>query len=186
MTVFLALDLDEAARARATAISDRFRAQVKASWVRADKLHLTLVFLGNPSEEAVRDLEPPLGALARRCSPFSLRLEGAGLFETARAPSVLWLGVGGDLPALHALQRRALEALAAFLPRDADRPFVPHVTLARAKAHGAFEPVRTALEGFEAAAFSITHLTLYLSTHDRYRPLARLPFGHAAGENPGP
>ena len=68
-----------------------------------------------------------LGSRRARCG--SARRAPSG---RARAPRVLWIGLGGDVPALLALQSR----LAARLLREAgfaleDRPFSPHITLAR-------------------------------------------------------
>jgi 2'-5' RNA ligase len=58
---------------------------------------------------------------------------GLGTFGPPAAPRVVWAGVGGDLPALVALQERLAGALEARgFPREA-RPFAPHLTLARLK-----------------------------------------------------
>ncbi len=144
---------------------ERHRAEVTAKWLRTDKLHVTLRFLGHPTAAELADLRPVVEAITREAPPFTLSLRGVGFFATARAPSVVWLGVDGQLPQLHALQR-------ALHPAD-DRPFVPHVTLARAQTSGSLERLEPALRGFTSPPFVIDHVTLYESTHEHYRPLFR-------------
>lgn len=165
MSVFLALDLDEPVRAEVTHLVETHRATVDASWLRADKHHLTLVFLGNPTADQVDGFAPRFEAVARAHRPFSLRLSGAGTFVTARAPAVLWLGVDGELAALRALQRDAAEGLGE--PRE----YVPHVTLGRAHTPGAFDALAHTLASFGTRTFDVTRLSLFESTHHQYRVL---------------
>lgn len=172
MSFFLAVDLDDTVRAEVVACIEAHRPSVIAKWLRADKLHLTLRFLGHPTPDSLTALEPVARAITARTSPFTLRLRAAGFFVTARAPSVLWLGVDGDLAPLRELQ-------AALTPADDTRPFVPHVTLARAQSPGALEALEPHLRDFTSSPFRIDHLTLYESTHDQYRAVFRLGFGHA-------
>lgn len=83
--------------------------------------HVTLAFLGDDADPGSVDAQ--LGrALAGRPA-FDLRLEGAGAF--GRGP--VWVGVGGDLPALHALAA----AVAGATGVGTDRPYRPHLTVGR-------------------------------------------------------
>ncbi len=182
VTVFLAIDLDDAVRTRAAAVIEQARPTVDARWVRADKLHLTLVFLGNPAAEQVETLRARASAVAARHRPFGLRLSGVGTFGTARAPSVLWLGVSGDLGRLHALQADArahllLDDLPGVQPIERERPYAPHVTLARSKDGHPFGALEASLRTFESPSFHVGHVTLYESTASEYRPLHRASLG---------
>ncbi len=161
LSVFVAIDLDERARAEVAGVIDQHRASVEAKWLPPQKLHLTVVFLGNPQPEP---LIPKLDALAATAKPFSLELTGSGIFETERAAAVLWLGVGGDLEQLRALQRAASQQLG-----DEPREYVPHVTLGRAHVPGAYDETARALQRFRGARFEVRHLTLYESTHHSFR-----------------
>lgn len=176
MSAFVAIDLSVSARSEAQAVVDAARRRFDAKWLPPEKLHVTVLFLGNPKPAELEALTPELDALALRHRPFTLRLEGAGTFVTTRAPAVLWLGVGGGLAALHALHVDATRLTGA---PDA-REYRPHLTLARAHTDGFFEPLREALRGFVGTPFTVDGLALYESTHHRYHVLHRAPFGGGA------
>lgn len=173
MSVFLALDLDDAVRGEVMSLTSVQRTTVQAKWVSAEKLHLTLVFLGNPDVAQVKAKLDVHGA------PRSLQLHlaGAGTFQTARAPSVLWLDVAGELGRLHELQRTLRERLGV----EERQPYRPHVTLARAHSSPtALDPLAEAFSRFSSSPFEVTHLTLYESTHHAFHVLHRvvLSTGH--------
>lgn len=182
MSVFLAVDLDDVVRAKVVALIDAHRASIDAKWLRADKLHLTLVFLGNATTEHVATFMPRLDALASRHQPFELSLAGAGTFGTARAPSVSWLGVRGALEALSTLQADAArvlltQPLPGLKSETHERHFTPHVTLARSRREAAFVELTRTLADFTTPNFLVDHLTLYESSHAVYRPLHQVRLG---------
>lgn len=170
MSVFLAVDLDLHTRTQVAALMDTLRPRFEAKWLRTDKLHCTLVFLGNPTAAQLAAWPPLLDALALRHQGFSLQLAGAGTFVTARAPSVLWLGVGGALEPLHALQADAARTLGG-----EEREYLPHVTLARARQEGSLEVLLPELAPFQSAPFAVRHLALYESNNHTYRVLHQSP-----------
>ena len=178
MSVFLAVDLDDPTRALATGLIETHRGMAasgqKVKWLRPDKLHCTLVFLGNPSADQVAAWVPVVDEVARRHSPFSLRLAGAGCFSTARAPSVLWLGVDGEVERLLSLQLELTAPLTPTLsPLRREREYLPHVTLARAQGHSFFDSLSDELKDFSSPAFCVGHLSLYESSSEVYRVVHR-------------
>jgi RNA 2',3'-cyclic 3'-phosphodiesterase len=131
---FIALDLSEAARA---ALRGELRRLTQAlpdvRFVDPASLHLTLAFLGELDDETLAAVIALAGEVARHAAPFELALAGLGVFGPPAAPRVVWAGVGGETRPLLALQRRLAAALeAAGFPRE-QRPFAPHLTLARLK-----------------------------------------------------
>lgn len=175
MSVFLAVDLDAPTRALAAGLIETHRAMwPKARWLRTDKLHCSLVFLGYPSAHQLTAWAPLIDALASRHQPFSLRLAGAGTFSTKRAASVLWLGVGGMLGPLAALQRDT-ETTFGLAAKEA---FIPHVTLARDQLAGTFDALKSDLSSFGSADFEIKGLSLYESTSEVYRVIHAAPLSH--------
>jgi 2'-5' RNA ligase len=91
---------------------------------------VTLQFLGRTSDEAARCVVEKLGTL--RAERVPVRIEGLGFFERA---GVFWAGVALT-PKLLALQQKVVAATrgCGFLPED--RPYRPHITLARVKGRG--------------------------------------------------
>lgn len=102
-------------------------------WVDPHSIHLTLKFLGDAPSTQRTELEEALAAAASGHPAFELALADLGCFPNVRRPRVVWVGLSGDLEALHAL-RDAVEAHIAPLgyPTE-DRPFRPHLTLGRVR-----------------------------------------------------
>jgi RNA 2',3'-cyclic 3'-phosphodiesterase len=100
-------------------------------WVDASLLHVTLAFLGEQPPERLEVLERVGAAAAAASRGGALRLGQAGHFGSKRAPRVLWVDLAGDLEALVALQGRLDAGLRAAGFALEDRPFRPHITLAR-------------------------------------------------------
>ncbi len=90
--------------------------------VKPENVHLTLLFLGEVDSGRLPSLLDALASL--RFAPFPLVTTRFGFFS-----SVFWLGVSltPELSSLDGLVRRSL---APFAFRE-DRPFSPHLTLAR-------------------------------------------------------
>ncbi len=157
-----------------------------ARWQPAEKLHLTIRFIGDVDAGAMRRLEgalPPIPVPA-----FDLALGGMGLFPPRGAPRALWIGVAPPEPAelakLHTYTGRVLARLG--LPADR-RAFAPHVTLARLRR----SPIPAVMDFVARNAllrpppFPATHLNLYSSvlarSGSRYRVEAAFPLETQAG-----
>lgn len=100
------------------------RAVPPANW------HITLRFVGSADEVATDRLFAQLDEMERP-GPFTVRLEGLGAFPRPRSAAVLWMGVedpSGSLVA--AADATELAVQAAGFPAE-ERPFHPHLTLAR-------------------------------------------------------
>ena len=132
--VFCAVELPQTARGLVLGHIARLKEKVphaKASWARDANLHLTLKFLGEIPTALVADFSKAVSLAITNVQPFSIRLEQTGAFPKQGQPRVLWIGISdfsGNLGELHAhLEDQA--AIAGF-EKD-DRPFHPHLTLAR-------------------------------------------------------
>jgi 2'-5' RNA ligase len=109
-----------------------------ASWVPAERLHLTLVFLGEVDAAKLEALGTTLRPVFAASPRMRLRLAGAGTFPPDRPARVAWVGVEGRAVSsdvrdpLAAIERRTRIALAPLLDRPLeDRPYHAHVTVAR-------------------------------------------------------
>jgi 2'-5' RNA ligase len=123
-----------------------------ARWVRTDNLHLTLRFLGATPPDRVGDVAAAMRDAAAGWSAFEVRLAGAGAFPSANRPRVLWLGVARGAGAAEAIAG-ALQGPLATLgwPRD-ERPFKPHLTVARCDAASIADGARAAAALITGAA----------------------------------
>ena len=132
--VFLALDLSATARdALRRELRRLARALPTVRLADPADLHLTLAFLGELDDAALAAVTAVASEVAQGTAPFHLALARLGVFGPPTAPRVIWVGVGGETGRLLALQRRLADALAAQgFPRE-QRPFAPHLTLARLK-----------------------------------------------------
>jgi RNA 2',3'-cyclic 3'-phosphodiesterase len=102
-----------------------------ASWALDTNLHLTLKFFGEIPQTSVAEISAAASRAVAGLGPFSIRLEQTGAFPKQGQPRVLWIGISdpsGKLSELHT----QLENEAANACFDADdRPFHPHLTIAR-------------------------------------------------------
>jgi 2'-5' RNA ligase len=110
-------------------------------WVDPTGIHLTLKFLGNIPSKQVAEITEAIEEAAKGISPFHLEISGLGAFPSLRQARVFWVGVGGEMDRLSRLQQNIDSALAALGFAKEERPFVPHLTLARIR-EGASPPER--------------------------------------------
>ncbi len=110
-------------------------------WVGPGGIHLTLKFLGNIPSKRVTEITEAIKEAAQGISPFNLEISGLGAFPSIRQARVLWVGIGGEVDKLSRLQKNIDSALAALGFAKEERPFVPHLTLARIR-EGASPPER--------------------------------------------
>jgi RNA 2',3'-cyclic 3'-phosphodiesterase len=109
----------------------RFGAPVK--WVDPAGIHVTLKFLGQTQANVISDIERELEWGLNALRAFDLTLGEPGVFPTARAPRVLWIGLGGDLPSLHRAHDIVDESIAPLGFPSETKPFAPHLTLGRVR-----------------------------------------------------
>ena len=178
--VALPRDLHERLTTHINSIRDTVP-DARASWSRADNIHLTLKFLGDISLLQVEKLSQAASRSVEDIAPFKIVLEQTGIFPPHGSPRVLWIGVNdleGKLGELHA---RLEEAAARSGFQKEPRPFRPHLTLARlrqpqhartlASAHKAME--------FEPAEIAVSELLVIRSelssTGSHYTTISQHP-----------
>jgi 2'-5' RNA ligase len=149
-----------------------------ASWVAAERLHLTLAFLGDVGEDRLVRLGPGLAEAAGSVAPFALRVRGGGAFPRPQRPRVLWAGIDGDVDALARLARATRRAARAARIEVERAPYVPHVTVARVRRQPFAEgpAVVAALDAVVGEPWTVTEVVLMSSTlgpKPSYEPLGR-------------
>ncbi len=144
--------------------------------------HVTVAFLGDVAEEQIPDASAALAAAAERAAPVQLRIAGGGRFGRG-AFTVLWAGIAGqtsqDLSAFGGLARAVRHELRrARLPYD-DKPFRPHLTLARPGGRLPDEEIQAdvaALHDYQGTPFAVDDVWLFrsrLGPHPSHEPVSR-------------
>lgn len=184
LRLFVAAEIPDAQRAAVASAVAPLRGSVAgARWTAQAGWHVTLKFLGAVAEERLESVSAVCASVAGACpGPAEARLTSLGAFPSARLARVVWVGLdepagvlAGAAAALE--QRFRAEGFTA-----EDRPWRPHLTLARLKLPG---PVELPTAQVGADPFAISELVLFRSqlrpTGADYQALGRFPLGAPAG-----
>src|SRR5262245_27980541 len=136
MRLFLAAEIDAGVRAKVAALPRELSSlTTRARWTRTEGLHLTLRFFGEVAPERAESLGAKLAEALAGLPAFELELRGGGVFPDRGRPRVLWVGVAHPPQALFDLVSRAEACARALGFTQEDRPFSPHLTVARFREH---------------------------------------------------
>jgi RNA 2',3'-cyclic 3'-phosphodiesterase len=168
LRAFLAIDPPEEILHAIGGIQGRLQRMIRGEvrWVRPEAIHLTLKFFGDIPESAVVDIAAVVEKAVAGVAPFFLEIGGAGVFPDQRRPQVLWLGMNGDVPRLLGLQQVLEGELGKVGFPAEERPFRPHLTLARIKSSRGLTGLERALEkgeGYAAGQFTASGIALLRS-----------------------
>jgi len=101
-------------------------------WVEEHNIHITLKFLGETEEQLIPAIGQAVNTVALATAPFSLRLNGIGIFGSSYQPRVVWAGID-PYEHLSSLMNHVHESLVSVgFERDRQN-LVPHLTLGRIK-----------------------------------------------------
>lgn len=177
MRAFIAIELPVPVKEALEALINRLRQSgAKASWVKPGNIHLTLRFLGELPETDVNRLGERLALAYQGVSPFELSVAGVGAFPNLRKPSVVWTGVApleGPLARAQAIAENA--AVEIGLPPE-QKPFRPHLTVARIRDARRLGDLRARLareQGFQGGAFQVDSVSLFSSQLTPQGPIHR-------------
>lgn len=154
-----------------------------ARWIALENQHVTLKFLGSTPSDRFGAVCDVIRMVAAGHVPSHVSLTRLGVFPSPRRARVLWVGIDDDAALL---SRLASDLQSSFEPLgypSEERPFTPHLTLARFKS-----PVR--VEGslpassFEDLSFAVESVDLFRSRlHPKgalYELLEAFPLGRKA------
>ena len=136
LRAFVALDLDALSLRRIVRTSDRLRmasGAPAATWTTADKMHITLKFAGQLDAAAVVPIGQALRTLAEgkpAPAPCTVKLDAFPKMAQARVVVAELVDASGDITKIAASIDKVT---AKYGVAKEDRPFRPHVTLARLK-----------------------------------------------------
>jgi 2'-5' RNA ligase len=173
--LFVAAEIGEALPSRATELILELRKRTvgaapraKVTWLTSERLHITIRFIGEVDDSrgaAIRAaLESPLDV-----APFDLTLAGTGAFPKGGAPRVMWAGVEQGRDDLIAVEREVTSRLDALGIPAEDRPYSPHLTLARVREAAGLRSA-TLLEGLEDRSLGTTRIDAITLFQSRLSP----------------
>ena len=127
-------------------------------------MHLTVRFIGATDEERLVALQRAL-VPAFETPRFTLTVEGTGAFPPKGPPRVVWAGLEDGRDQLLALERELTGRLSTIGIPPEDRPYSPHLTLARVRDPAGLRPA-SLLDGLQTHTFGhsgIDAITLFES-----------------------
>ncbi len=185
MRLFCGVEFPAPVRARVMQHIDRLRSLkpgVQASWSRDTNVHLTIKFLGNVPAHRVSSLTQAASVAVAGIRPFPVSLSQTGAFPKSGSPRVLWIGIDDPTRKLAQLQVQLEEECAREgFPKE-ERPFHPHLTIARLrKPPGARELAHAHEElGFDLVEVGVSELVVIRSElsnkGSRYTVISRHQF----------
>lgn len=183
---FIAIEAVDEVHARVLQVIDQLTAiSNNVKWVEPDKLHWTLHFLGDITDEDVAHVCRLVGKVAVRHEPFLLTAQGVGAFPKPERPRTLWVGAGDGGEPLCRLQADLEEGLAKLGFRGENRRYVPHLTLGRVHRGRESGPqlpdMLSELTEFDGGTMEVAEVTVYASVLERegaiYHVLSRAELG---------
>ncbi|MBS0166752.1 MAG: RNA 2',3'-cyclic phosphodiesterase [Nitrospira sp.] len=145
---FLAVELSEGLRRQIATVQQDLQSRlgdasskaVRIAWVQPSSIHLTMRFLGDTDEQLLEPMREALATVRRSHPTIQISIDRLQAFPSLRQPRVLWVGpseqwIKSDAAKqLTALHREIESCCRSFGFVTEDKPFTPHLTVARIKA----------------------------------------------------
>ncbi len=138
MRLFIAVEMNRAVEDAAREVIGDLRDRVtrlapraRITWSAPERLHITVRFIGDADESNTHAIKSALGPTID-ASVFDLTVEGVGAFPPKGPPRVFWAGLTDGRDGLLEVERAVSQRLETLVPAE-DRPYSPHLTLARVK-----------------------------------------------------
>ncbi len=133
MRTFIAIELPGPIQEEISRVTGELRSYFPGvRWSNPENIHLTLRFLGEIDPAQLDLLKKAVDEAASQVSGIRLNVENIGFFGSKSNPRVIWLGLN-DSSELSALAGKVEKAVEEAGFGKADKPFRPHLTLARVR-----------------------------------------------------
>ena len=109
-------------------------------WVKHNNLHITLHFLGYTPEKEIPQLQKMLSKIIKSQRVFDLTISKTGKFPDNDKPSVLYLGVEGNLKPLNELVNNIKKDISSIGYNKDLKDYIPHVTVGKINYPQKFNP----------------------------------------------
>ena len=158
MRVFVAIDLPEDLKEKIFEISQRISRNFPCKLVEKENLHLTLVFLGERSEQEVEKIKKAVADATKSFGRIFLVIESLELFPLKR-PRGIWFKVDGEEEKLKELHQKIIDELVKQKIQVENLRFTPHICILRFKKGTKKQPEKTKLE----ENFMVEKITVFQS-----------------------
>ncbi|WP_457572438.1 RNA 2',3'-cyclic phosphodiesterase [Desulfovulcanus sp.] len=177
MRLFIGISVPETYQVKLQEIHDRWKSRFKSrlSWTRKGNWHLTMKFLGEVEETGLHEIKNALDKI--HLSSVWLKGGQAGYFASRNVIRVLWLGLTGEVDVVEDWVRDIEEEFHHLGFSKENRPFHPHLTLARVKRFSASDPwseFREYVSGVEWPEFKVQRINLWQSKLTPHGPVYQL------------
>ena len=144
LRLFIAVDIESNTCKDALHTLQQILPRKGLSWTSDNQFHLTLKFLGATKAELVERIIKVLENL--KFESFKIEFTETGAFPTNKRPRVLWTGITMGADPLISIANQIETQLETIGIPLSERPFQPHLTLARVKTY--FPELNTLLSPF--------------------------------------
>ena len=130
---FIAINLPADVKKRLTRFQEKWQ-DVPAKWTPAENLHITVLFLGDLTEQDLAVVCQTVKEIAKNHESFNITLEKIAYGPEGKLPPrYIWAG-GGEVQELSNLKKDLEQALFEAIKFKLDKvAFTPHITMARIK-----------------------------------------------------
>jgi 2'-5' RNA ligase len=189
MRLFTGIAIAPNVRGNLARVLKELRPLAPLNWSPAENLHITSKFIGEWDDERLTELEEVLETVQPPAA-FDVQIAHFGYFPNPHHPRAFFAGVHAG-PELAALAKQIEDAVKPLGIAKEDRPYAPHLTLARIK-HEEIRALRehiANMTNFDFGKFRAAEFQLFLSkTGPRgsvYSTLASYPLSAAAASLSG-
>jgi RNA 2',3'-cyclic 3'-phosphodiesterase len=174
MRLFVAIEMNRSIEEAAREVIDDLRGRVarlapraRVTWSAPERIHITVRFIGEADEARVQNIRAALGPTID-APVFDVTVEGVGAFPLRGAPHVFWAGLTDGRDNLLEVERVVSRRLESLVPAE-ERPYSPHLTLARVKEPGSLSRT-TLFEGLATRQFGRVHVDAITLFESRLSP----------------
>jgi 2'-5' RNA ligase len=164
MRLFTAIALPPRVLDNLARVLKELRPLAPVNWSPVENLHITTKFIGQWPEERLAEVEEALENV-NFGRVFEIAIARFGFFPNPHHPHAFFAGVQAE-PGLAELANRIEEALRPLGFAKENRPYSPHVTLARIKQEDLRElrEHNAKMTNFDFGTFQVSEFHLYLSS----------------------
>jgi 2'-5' RNA ligase len=129
--------------------------------VERENVHLTFKFLGNVTLAKLAEIKSALSQV--KFEPFQLEIRGVGAFPNLKRMNVIWIGIGEGWLKAQIIYEQTEKLLQGVGFRRENRPFSPHITVARVRSQRKTDEIAAFLSHLADESFGTTtayHLRL--------------------------